>query len=378
MLTSSKNQSSRGLKRLRWYCQMCSKQCSDENSFQCHTRSDVHLRNMQLFRDNSSAYIDEFSAEFERSYFDVLKRKSLNKFISANLVYQELIADKSHIHMNATRWSSLSSFIQYLGKSGKCEVQLVESSNDMWLVKAKSNLAYIGNKTHQTVDSSNTINNIIDKQLNAFKSTQNNNQSHIITPTAIDSTTTNDKIQLSLHSGAQFGKHTTCTTVFNSDNSDSTVAQRDDKRKLSVLDEVIIENENKKHKSAESQLHLSTNQHKTGWLHIDLIVKVINKQLESGKYYKLKAQIIETFDNNRVARCRMLDNDDILRLDQLNLQTVLPNVGKQVMILSGDQAGKNATLISINSDRFTCTVKLSNGFQTQLDYDAVCKFIGHS
>ena len=32
---------SKGLQKLRWYCQMCAKQCRDENGFKCHTMSEV-------------------------------------------------------------------------------------------------------------------------------------------------------------------------------------------------------------------------------------------------------------------------------------------------------------------------------------------------
>ena len=32
---------SKGLQKLRWYCQMCEKQCRDENGFKCHTMSEV-------------------------------------------------------------------------------------------------------------------------------------------------------------------------------------------------------------------------------------------------------------------------------------------------------------------------------------------------
>ena len=41
----------------------------------------------------------------------------------ANNVYQEYIKDKNHIHMNATRWCTLSGFVQYLGSSGKCKIE---------------------------------------------------------------------------------------------------------------------------------------------------------------------------------------------------------------------------------------------------------------
>ena len=42
---------SKGLQKLRWYCQMCEKQCRDENGFKCHTMSEVKTR---LFYKNMS------------------------------------------------------------------------------------------------------------------------------------------------------------------------------------------------------------------------------------------------------------------------------------------------------------------------------------
>lgn len=36
------------------------------------------------------------------------------------------IAKKDHIHMNATKWSSLSEFVKYLGKEGICRVEETE------------------------------------------------------------------------------------------------------------------------------------------------------------------------------------------------------------------------------------------------------------
>jgi len=32
---------SKGLQRLKWYCQVCAKQCRDDNGFKCHTMSEV-------------------------------------------------------------------------------------------------------------------------------------------------------------------------------------------------------------------------------------------------------------------------------------------------------------------------------------------------
>lgn len=37
-----------------------------------------------------------------------------------------VIADKSHIHMNATKWESLTTFVKYLGKQGLAIVDETE------------------------------------------------------------------------------------------------------------------------------------------------------------------------------------------------------------------------------------------------------------
>jgi hypothetical protein len=38
-------------------------------------------------------------------------------------VYQEIVAHRGHIHMNSTKWPTLSRFVQYLGKAGKARVE---------------------------------------------------------------------------------------------------------------------------------------------------------------------------------------------------------------------------------------------------------------
>mmetsp|Transcript_30012 Transcript_30012/g.45263 ORF Transcript_30012/g.45263 Transcript_30012/m.45263 type:complete len:470 (-) Transcript_30012:72-1481(-) len=116
----------KGLQKLKFYCQMCQKQCRDENGFKCHLTSDSHLRQMGIFRDNASSMMDEFSTEFEVEYLDTLKRRHGTSKMNANNVYQEVIANKHHIHMNATKWTSLGDFVQYLGRSSKCVVEETE------------------------------------------------------------------------------------------------------------------------------------------------------------------------------------------------------------------------------------------------------------
>ena len=65
----------KGLQKLRWYCQMCQKQCRDENGFKCHTMSESHQRQLLIFADNANRYIDEFSRQFSDGYLELLKRQ---------------------------------------------------------------------------------------------------------------------------------------------------------------------------------------------------------------------------------------------------------------------------------------------------------------
>ena len=46
-----------------------------------------------------------------------------NTRVSASVVYNEYIANKTHMHMNATQWTTLTEFVLYLGKEGKCKIE---------------------------------------------------------------------------------------------------------------------------------------------------------------------------------------------------------------------------------------------------------------
>ncbi|KAJ3160434.1 hypothetical protein HDU86_000768 [Geranomyces michiganensis] len=122
----------KGLQKLRWYCQMCEKQCRDENGFKCHCTSEAHLRQMQLFSESSEKYLSSYSDEFKAEFMKLLSRRYGTRRVLANLVYQEYISDKQHLHMNATQWTSLTEFCMYLGKEGLCEVDETEKG---WFIK---------------------------------------------------------------------------------------------------------------------------------------------------------------------------------------------------------------------------------------------------
>jgi DNA/RNA-binding protein KIN17 len=128
----AKRMKAAGLQKLRWYCQLCEKQCRDENGFKCHTMSEGHLRMMRVFAENSHSMLDEYSRDFEKTYMQILSHRHSTKRVNANQIYQEMIADKHHIHMNATVWTTLSGFCKYLGKEGKA---IVEETEKGWFIQ---------------------------------------------------------------------------------------------------------------------------------------------------------------------------------------------------------------------------------------------------
>lgn len=51
-------------------------------------------------------------------YLELLKRRFGTKRVNCNIVYQEYIAYREHIHMNSTQWETLTEFIKWLGREG--------------------------------------------------------------------------------------------------------------------------------------------------------------------------------------------------------------------------------------------------------------------
>ena len=146
---------SKGLQRLRWYCQVCQKQCRDENGFKMHVASESHLRQMIVVGENAGRHIADFSAQFQSEFVTLLSRRCVfctahlircirvsddgiiffkrfgTKRIKANNVYQEFIQDKHHLHMNATCWVTLTEFIKYLGHAG---IAHVDETDEGWFI----------------------------------------------------------------------------------------------------------------------------------------------------------------------------------------------------------------------------------------------------
>lgn len=113
----------KGLQKLKWYCQVCERQMPDDNGWKLHTQSESHVRRMLAVGEDPRKATEEFSREFLRHFIQLLKTGHGEKSVQINRFYQEVIAQKDHIHMNATKWPNLTEFAKHLGREGICRVE---------------------------------------------------------------------------------------------------------------------------------------------------------------------------------------------------------------------------------------------------------------
>lgn len=115
-----------GLQKLKFYCQICTKQCRDANGFKNHLASPSHLGRVQAISESGkgSQMIEKYSREFKHEFLRLLRINHGTKKINANKFYQEYILnDREGVHMNSTRWGSLTLFMKELGKGGDVRVE---------------------------------------------------------------------------------------------------------------------------------------------------------------------------------------------------------------------------------------------------------------
>lgn len=363
----------KGLQKLRWYCQMCQKQCRDENGFKCHTMSESHQRQLLLFADNSKRFMDEFSFDFQKEYLQILKRQFGTKRVNANRVYQEYISDKNHVHMNSTRWVTLTGFVKWLGKTGKCVVDETEQGwyityidrDPETIMKEQKKLK----KQKMEKDDEERNLQFIEKQAKlaqekeALKEPQEEKKSELVR--------NNEEEILKLDIKLSKRESEKISNPFSSikrkvekDVSQSRKKIKEDSRKT-ALDE-IREIEEKKREQKNR---------KDYWITEGIIVKILTTTL-GPDFYKKKGVVKEVI-NKYHAIVKLIDTGKKIKIDQEFLETVIPAIGKPILIVNGAYRGERATLLSLNVDKFCASVEIEKGplkgRKLDLPYEDFCK-----
>ncbi|CAM9367098.1 unnamed protein product [Discosporangium mesarthrocarpum] len=397
----------KGLQKLRWYCEMCQKQCRDENGFKCHQTSEGHLRQMRIFAENPEAVMKEYSEQFEEEFLEVLSRRHGTKRIRASLVYNEFIAHKTHTHMNSTQWETLTSFVLYLGKSGKCVVDETEKGwYIQWVDRDPRLLA------RQEAAARREKSDLDDEEMQAMqiqekiraaqaRDQERGGAQQSQGPTELQRQEGEGPVLVKLKLGAGAGAGAGAGTgagagagaggrsgvkrsrsssgapigVFSAgdegegeDSGVAPVSRSKGKGKRSVLEALMEEDRRQKAMKelaaaaaeAEATAKEGRGLRKDYWLCLGIVVKVMNKKVGGGRYYKKKAAVRKVVERY-VAEVKMLDSGDRLRVDQDDLETVIPAVGGELVIVNGQGRGCRGKLLSLDTENFCARVQVIDG-----------------
>ena len=110
------------------------------------------------------------------------------------------------------------------------------------------------------------------------------------------------------------------------------------------------------------------------WLIENIVIKITSKAL-GDKYYKQKAEIIQIV-NKFKAIVKLIQDSSKIQVDQNQIETVIPAIGKQVIVLRGKYKGEKAILDSLDVENFSAKLKLcdnNDGLTVSLPYEHFCK-----
>uniref|UniRef100_A0A0E0NXC2 KIN17-like protein n=1 Tax=Oryza rufipogon TaxID=4529 RepID=A0A0E0NXC2_ORYRU len=392
----------KGLQKLRWYCQMCQKQCRDENGFKCHCMSESHQRQMQVFGQAPDRVVEGFSEEFLDAFLTLLRRAHRHSRIAATVVYNEFIADRHHVHMNSTRWATLTEFVKFLGREGHCKV---EDTPKGWFItyidrdseqavkarlkrkRIKSDLAederqerMIARQIERAQQSMGKTNGELGDDASPdgsegesgsedeYSDSENDHEGQ--EEDAKEANNAAGKIAIALQRAVPGPKVNPLDdkpkVKFGFEEEDEVSARDKEKEELakkkgkdainaaearrSALDELMKEEEKAKERSNR----------KDYWLCPGIVVKVMSKSLAEKGYCKQKGVVKRVIDKY-VGEIEMLESKHVLRVDQDELETVIPQIGGLVRIVNGAYRGSNARLLSVDTERFCAKVQVEKG-----------------
>ena len=396
----SNKMKAKGLQKLCWYCEMCQKQCRDANGFKCHTMSESHYRQLHLFADNANKYMDQFSNDFSHAFLHLLKRQFGTKRVPANKVYQEYVADRKHVHMNATMWLTLTAYVKWLGQTGKCVVDETEAG---WFITYKnSDPGAIAapekkkrkKKMHKNDDERRM--EFVMKQVEKAKSSTDDTKEEFKQPFIRPEGDAPLVLQLKFKPKNQFLLPIKQTLQFKklsqidkqpkmkqevlSDDKQSISSKSEHSSKRKRSEKTEEEPFNKKFKKGSD--NKDERDKSIGWLREGLSVKIVTKSL-GEKYYKAKGTVEELIDSAHfIGKIKLKSPKEveghIIKIDQEHLETVIPSIGREVMILWGKYNGEIALLEKVRIDDFCVGVVLRdrNRILKKIPYEQICKYVG--
>ena len=235
-----------------------------------------------------------------------------------------------HQFRNATKWVTLTGFIEYLGTSGKCTIDLTEKGWYItWIDRDPETIARqeaMSKKDKLAKDDSERMAAFIEKQVQRERERKGTETEEDLQKyTELKRTSEDEKIKLGLKLSATTTNNPSSSTsmpknVFKSIKTDHKELKDDAKKRkaTSALEEIMMEEKAKeKEKKREKE---SKMKQEDSWLIKDIMVKIVSKSL-GEKYYKQKGHVKEIVDDYC---CIVVTNSGAkIKLDQNHLETVV-------------------------------------------------------
>jgi len=369
---------SKGLQKLKWYCQLCQKQCRDENGFKCHCSSESHKRQMMLFGQDPDRIVDDYSEAFEENFLNHMKMSHPHSRVLAKMVWNEFIADKHHIHMNSTKWTTLTEFVKYLGREGKCKVEETEKGWYITLIQKDpaqelADQQRSKRERHEREEETRAAKALQEQVERAEKYARTDEGPS--EGSALERGDGSEPLQLEV----DFAKRKLppsrlsakpSVSGFGEDEGQTAKACKPPLKpprpeRLNALEALM-----KKDQAQKAAKRVDC------WLTKHIVVKVMAKELKSEGYYKQKGVVEKVVEGN-MGEISMLDSGDVLRVHQSQLETVIPKPGGEVSVVNGAYRGDVAVLREVDFDKFKGRVMLKTGRMkgelVWLDYEDFCK-----
>lgn len=395
----------KGLQKLRWYCQMCGKQCRDENGFKCHLTSESHRRQMEVFGQNPHRVIQGFSEEFETTFMEHLKRCHPFSRVAANVVYNEYIQDRNHIHMNATKWLTLTEFVKYLGREGKCKV---EDTPKGWFItlihkdpEEEAREKKRARRERAEKEEAERHARALEKQIERARKESEERGEDGDAAAAAAAAASDVKLEdlqalggftlpaakLAGAEKASEASRPAPAVAFDDDEgvagpsgrASAAAATTGPPHKKSKLEE-LMERDMAAKKQQAAAAAAPGRKGPAPWLSEGIVVKVMSKALKEHGYYKQKGVVTAVIDGY-IGEIEMLGSGDVVRVDQAELETVVPAPGGRVAVVAGPARGAKGTLVAIDEKAYAAEVRITDprsGEKTtmKLEYEDFSKLAG--
>jgi len=143
-------------------------------------------------------------------------------------------------------------------------------------------------------------------------------------------------------------------------------------QKYKNLDEKKDTNEKKDKKESLK----SSSKMEKRWIFPNLVVRIISKSFQNGKYYLKKGTILDVVDSE-TCTLQLQENQKMIDVKQSMLETVVPKERERVMIVDGKLSGRTGVILEKPKGQGKATVQLAGGVDIErFELDSICQYVG--